>query len=451
MKIDVDEEGDPDPARARGGLARTAACIALTAFLVACSTTPSTTPGAPVPSPSTFGSSTADATAAPSASAVVTEPLVSPGVTPTAAPTAAATAASPVLPASGPAVVSTDFTCTGTIGPSDPVAVVRLQAKSGAEGALVLRDYADPTAPRTACTFLLDEWRIVRLLDSRHIIVSAEDEGGLYAVADLTDSSYRWFQLPASKSGYSPQLVAVAPTMDQIVWLSLDPEGTKSDALHVTTASGGHIVATLPDTNLGRCSDPDDSNLGAFRRSGSLDYVLNAPLPAEASLLVLDKNQIQYSVIAPKRGWPDGGWPAMAVWSPVADTLYYRQGADVSRWTRADGRTTFLHGVRWSYPTISPDGTHLAYQASRSDGSTDVYLIDLAKSGSPQRLGSGRRGTPAFLNDTQLWYVNTSGVGGCAGGPGKEQPLVYNLKTKSEASSLITRVLFTWPATSSNL
>jgi hypothetical protein len=377
---------------------------------------------------------TAAATAAPTASI---QPSPTPGVW------------FPALPAADPGVEQTAVRCTGQIGPSDPVAIVGLDPKGGGEFPLVLRDYADPANPRTACTFNLDALELVGLIDGRHVLL-ASDGGisGLYAVVDLPEARYRWFRLPEGTPGHPPRLVAVAPALDRIIWLSLDPDVAMADKLHVTTAEGDTVVATMPDTNTGRCGVADDSKFGAFRQSGSLAYVLNQPGPTEESLVVLDGDHIRFSLIAPSKSWANADRPLMPVWSPTADVLYYRRGMDVFRWTPATGPTQFLRGVPWQFPTISPDGRHLAYAAPRADGTNDVYLVHLDQGGSAQRLGSGRRNFPSFLNNSQLWYLGTSEAAGCTGGLPK--PLVYNLESKSEAPSVIYQVRYAWPATSSN-
>ena len=93
----------------------------------------------------------------------------------------------------------------------------------------------------------------------------------------------------------------------------------------------------------------------------------------------------------------------MALWSPTAETLYYRQGGDIWQWTDGSGPQLFLPDTNWVQPTISADGAHLAYSVLRPDGLLhDVYLIDLANGGSPQKIGDGARKLPVFVNSTQL-------------------------------------------------
>jgi hypothetical protein len=105
--------------------------------------------------------------------------------------------------------------------------------------------------------------------------------------------------------------------------------------------------------------------------------------------------------------------------------------------------------VNWLYPTISPDGTHLAYSVLRADLLHDVYLVDVVHGGSPQKIGGGARKLPTFLNNTQLWFRSEGGDAGCIGPPA-EEPLIYSIVDGSEAPSIIDMPVTVWPATSSN-
>ena len=192
----------------------------------------------------------------------------------------------------------------------------------------------------------------------------------------------------------------------------------------------------------GRCGTPDDSKWGAYTLGDHL-FVLDQPIPQRNSLFVFEGESEVLSVLPPNGGWTQGEHPAMAVWSPTSETLYYRQGTDIWSWTAGSNPERYLPGVIWYNPTITPDGTHLAYSVGRSDGLHDVYLVDLAHGGLPQLIGEGRN-LPVFLNSTQLWYMS-EGQGIC--GPGVDQPLIYSLGDSSESPSVIHRVLGVWPAT----
>ncbi len=318
--------------------------------------------------------------------------IPSPAETPIGTPITSTGAPFNLLPAEQPPDFVSQITCSGTIGASDPVAIVRLHAAVEGTGDIVLRDYADAANPRTVCNFgsLWD----IQLIDARHGLVTTSGAGEYaYAVVDLPEVRYHWFRLPVTP-GWASQLIAIAPGLDEVVWKSVDPQGSGTDTLYITTSAGDQVVATLRDTNMGRCGSAEDSKQGAYTRSGTHLFVLNQPITPQNSLLVLEGETTQMSILPPSGDWPTGEHPAMAVWSPTSETLFYRQGGDVWTWTSGSTAELYLPGVTWYHPSISPDGSLLAYAVARPDGPFhDVYLVDLAQGGSPQLIGESSQAT----------------------------------------------------------
>jgi len=399
--------------------------VALVVLVAACS-------GAS-PSPST----SLPASVSPVESATSTSPSAAASAIANSAPTST-TNIFTLLPVPQPADFVSQITCSGVIGASDAVAVVQLVG-AAESGEVVLRDYADPLNPRTACTFGSNG--PTQLIDARHVVIGG---GESMAVVDLPEVSYHWFQVP-----YPKQFLAVGPKLDQVLWMT--QSGTPgTDTVYLSTSAGDRVVANLPTPGRGRCGSSEfDSKVAAYTLSGSHLFVLNQPVPQWNSLVVVKGETALLSVIPPSGAWPDDGWPMMAVWSPTTETLYYRQGGDVWQWTEGPNAQLFLPDVSWINPTISADGAYLAYSVLRPDGLLhDVFLVDLARGGSPQRIGDGRR-MPAFVNSSQLWFKSEAVDYGCGGTVG-EQPLIYNVLDGTEAPSIIEWVLKVWPATSSN-
>lgn len=332
--------------------------------------------------------------------------------------------------------------CSGSIGSSDPVAVVQLHASAGI-GDLALRDYADPSSPRTACQFHTQQFGVAQLIDARHVVIRGPDCCQTYAVVDLPEVRYHWFQLPRP-SGFNASLLAVSPGLNEVAWLSNNDSTGGERKVHLTDKSGDQVVANLA-VALGRCGAANASKEAAYTHSGSHLYVLDQPLPDNALYVFQGKEQ-RMSLVPPSGGWPKGTQPEMAVWSPNSEALFYRQNGDVWQWTQASGAQRYLPGVNWYYPTFSPSGSHLAYAVPRSDGLHDIFLIDLAHGGSPQLI-KGARNFPVFLNSAQLWYWS-EGNGIC--GPAVDHPLVYDITDGSEAPTIVDQVFAAWPGTSSN-
>jgi hypothetical protein len=97
--------------------------------------------------------------------------------------------------------------------------------------------------------------------------------------------------------------------------------------------------------------------------------------------------------------------------------------------------------ARWLNATVSADGAHIAYLVPGS-GAIDLYIGDPARLSDAVRIGSDRS-SPVFLNAEQLWYL--AGGLGCEGPAPK--PRVYNVRTSTEAASIVQFVISVWPAT----
>ena len=434
-------EGDRSPAGVAAGLIRRFLGGALTAVLVGCSAAPSMTPSPAASVVSTEAPSAQPSPSAPSPIPSPTAPPLSPP--PTAPPDPAYSGSFGVLPAPAPAGFQARIACTGRIGADDPVAIVRMHG--GGDDELVLRDYADVAHPRTACTFA-GAW-IRQLIDPRHVVVTDNDAefAGLFAVVELPAVRYAWFQLPRSQAEWGPELITVGPALDRIVWKDVHAEDTDTDILYLSTANRTRVLRTVVDTNSGRCGQGTDSIQGRFTISGSYFNVLNQPVIGDESLLVYKGHDEQLSILPPNGHWASGRQPIMAVWSPVTPTLYWSQDGDVWRWTPDAGKQVFIAGVTWFDPTISADGRYLAYATPRADGKDVTYLVDLEGDAVPHRIGDGPRGSPRFVNATQLWWRVQSAGHGCTGPqPG---PAIYNVATGSEDGSVVDDVIATWPAT----
>jgi hypothetical protein len=351
------------------------------------------------------------------------------------------------MPVAVPPAYESKTNCTGDIGPSDPVALVHLKARRADElGPLVLRDYADLAKPRTVCTIGEFEW-IQQLIDARHIVIEGCPPEGdcAMAVVDLPEVTYHWFRLPGSRRIYS-QFVAISPDLKELVWTSTQSDGDER-RVHLTTAAGDRSVARLLPVG-GRCGSPDDSRQGDFSPSGKHYYVLDVPIANQTVFLVMAHGDRRFSLRPPQSEWPMGSEPAMAVWGPDGETVYYRRKGDIWRWSEARGAQKFLDGVAWRHPSFTPDGRFLAYSVARPDGLRNVYLMDM-DAGTPPKLIGRKQTQPVFLNNQQLWFLSQANES-CAEGPNEPEPMIYDVRDGSRAPSIIQRPVAVWPASSSN-
>ena len=450
MQVGLASRGTIGPGGDRRGRIRRAGGLILAAVVIGCSTAPSATPtplatarpvanGSPAPSalPSEIPSPEASSSAAPA--------TVPPASGPPATPNPNVQGTFDLLPASPRADFDIHIECSGSIGQTDPVAIVWLKGTDG----YTLRDYADIAHPHTACSFGTGDWSIVQLIDPRHIVIVDEEATDTFAVVDLPHVRFHWFHLPKTK-GWGSELITVGPALDRIVWKQVDPDSSRADTIYLSTANRTRVLATLPDTNLGRCGSLSDSAPGRYTVAGDYLFVLNAPLEYNSSLLIFKGRETLLSIVPAKLEWAhQANAPSMAVWSPVSPTLYWSRGGDVWRWTPGGGQQRFIAGVAWFNPTISADGRYLAYAVLNADLKSHVYLVDLTGDAVPHRIGDGQRAGPRFLNSTQLFYLASDSGGGCTGGPSAYR--IYNVTSGSEDGSIIEGVRAAWPATSANL
>lgn len=392
----------------------------------------------------------------PSQPSLVTASPVPVAATPAIPPSPAPSTAAPTVPATlgpGPSSSASTFlsaaeprtdldlgiSCDGPIGEGDIVAIVDLDPTD--EERLSLRDYADIANPRTVCTMKV---RPTALIDARHIVVQhcPTGEPCSLVIVDLPEVQFHWYRPPVPWD-FRQELVAISPRLDSVAWISTNEDYTRR-SVHVADASGDHAIADLAEVG-GRCGSPDDSNIGRYTRDGSHVFVLDQPIAPSNRLFVAEGHDLRFSLVPPANGtWAQDEYPAMALWAPTSPTLFYRQDGDVLRWTPAGGVESFLPGVRWTSPSLTPDGRHLAYAVPNGTGH-DVFLMDPTKPGSQKRIATGRAG-PTFVNDRQLWYVSET-PGDCTGG-GQPKRLIYDIETGKEASSIIDSVAFIWPGTS---
>jgi WD40-like Beta Propeller Repeat len=328
-------------------------------------------------------------------------------------------------PATSPSLQSLPISCTGDVGNTDPVAIVTIIGRSG----LFLRDYADEANPQNFCSF--GEGVVVaEILDPHHVVISSP----VAAVVELPSTQV--FEL-----GIAGRLVAVAPDLSQVAWVSRAGPPT----LHDSWDAGDVPIQIYPPATT-TCADVDTvSRSGAFSRAGHFGYALWNQGPRGATYLnVLSNQAAAFALIPPAAGWGQAGGPRMALWSPVSGQLYYEQQGNVWRWTTAAGAARFRTGLSWIDPTISPDGKRIAYSVRGSNGVSIVRIIDATSGADLGTESTDGRSHPFFLTDDLLWVRGDQS--GCA--TGNRSTFVYDLRDQTETQSSLAQVWATWPATS---
>jgi hypothetical protein len=292
-----------------------------------------------------------------------------------------------------------------------------------------LRDYADPANPRNFCSFG-SGIAVSEILDPHHVVI----ESPAAAVVELP--SGQPFEL-----GISGKLVAVAPDLSQVLWISR----TNPPALRVSWDAGDVTIQHYPPFG-NPCGDADSaSRYGAFSRSGKYGYSLWDQGPATPTYLnVVGNRAAVFALPPPAAGWGPGGGPRMAVWSPVLEQLYYEQQGNLWTWTPSRGASQLKSGVRWVDPAISPDGKRIAYAVRGTDGRSIVHLMDAASGADKGTVSADSRKRPFFLTNDLIWLKGDER--GCT--INQKSTFVYDLRDQTETQSSLEKVWATWPSTS---
>jgi hypothetical protein len=246
--------------------------------------------------------------------------------------------------------------------------------------------------------------------------------------------------------GLSTELLAVSPDLGSVAWISwsdwVDDKGNFPATVYLTNKSGDYRLAEYLTSEGGSCRVRPVS--AAFSPSGShLSVLTTDPGPNMSSLVIVEGGAVRFTLRPPAAGWPGNDFVDWAMWSRTSTTLFFSRAAGVFEWTPADGAQLLLPGVRWRYPTMSPDGRYLAYAVPRSETLRDVYLVDLARGTQPELLHTDRT-IPRFLNSQQLWYAVSSQLG-CVPLAGSSK--VYDILDRAEYASDIQRVSGVWSPT----
>jgi hypothetical protein len=305
------------------------------------------------------------------------------------------------------------------------VAVVTIQGRSGA----FLRDYVDSSSPHNFCSFGRGI-TVSEILDPHHVVISSP----VPAVVELPSGQV--FAL-----GIGGSLVAVAPDLAQVLWVAR----ANPPALHASWDAGDVEIQPYPP--FGKpCGDADTaSRFGAFSRDGRYGYALWDQGPTTATYLnVVAGRAGVLALTPPAAGWGPQGGPRMAVWSPVADKLYYEQQGNLWTWTPAGGASQLKSGLKWIDPAISPDGTRIAYAVRGANGLSIVHVMDAATGADQEALSTDGRKRPFFLTNDLIWLKGDER--GCT--VNKRSTFVYDLRDNTETQSSLEQVWATWPSTS---
>ena len=317
-------------------------------------------------------------------------------------------------------------TCSGTWGNTDPVAAVSLHGST----AVVLRDYADITHPRTLCTFTLP---VLAILDPHHVVA-------LDTASNAISTPSAVVELPSARVfdiAVAGPVSAVAPDLSQVLWVN---ENSSTPSLHDSWDSQDKLIQTYPQVN-GICGVGPVP--GAWSRDSKYGFATwTQGLDASYLNVVASDHTSAFVSKPPPGGWLPNQVPVMALWSPTNDRLLWTQANTIQQWSPSGGIWTLRTNLTWQYPAMSSDGTHLAYVLSDSSGNSTIHLLNPTTGA---ELGALHAGTlPMFLTPNWLWFKVSAG--GC--GPQDPTSYIYDFSDHTFTASSLDWVYATWPATS---
>jgi hypothetical protein len=167
-------------------------------------------------------------------------------------------------------------------------------------------------------------------------------------------------------------------------------------------------------------------------------------------LNVVSHHEGVFAIAPPSEGWAPQQALTTAFWSPVADKLYFDQLGGIWTWTPAGGASQLVPRLSWAHPAMSPDGKYIAYVSGPSNNPT-VHLMNPETGADQGQIGAGQRVMPKFLNKDLIWMKFAVGDGSPANtacSQPRPQSYIYDLRNRTEYSSILDWVSATWPATS---
>jgi hypothetical protein len=137
---------------------------------------------------------------------------------------------------------------------------------------------------------------------------------------------------------------------------------------------------------------------------------------------------------------------SMSVWS--GKKFYFQDADGVAVWSNR-AVSTFLPGVHWIRPKVSPDGKTIVYETRDSAGWAHTSIVDTTY-GLVGELKMARA-EPVFLTSRFIWYRGERACVAADYCPTRYPSIpngktyIFDLQTATESASVITSVADVWP------
>ena len=216
--------------------------------------------------------------------------------------------------------------------------------------------------------------------------------------------------------------------------------------VHELRGTADRTLGTIPSPGAGGCEGIAGCTLPNW-----LDFRLAFSGDGTSISLVVDSFGVNVLRLWSSSGAlltsSDAQGQTMSAWS--GQSLYFRDAGGVRVWR--DGTvSSFLPGVAWIKPSLSPGGGQMVYSARDGSGWAHTYVVDTTTR--KVRELKAARTDAVFLTPRFIWY---QGERSCqpADGCGTNPPIhplsgkayIYDLQDGTETESVITGVYDVWP------
>jgi serine/threonine protein kinase len=280
------------------------------------------------------------------------------------------------------------------------------------------RDFKDPTTPGLDLRSITPEGTDERLefrdtlssiSNARFSFSPSPDGGSIAWLRTFPDGAYQEVIITDLKSGTEHQITFNKKKIDEVCWarndqiiFSTDKGGNAN--LWMIPASGGDQVQITkgPGPDLGIHISDDLKKLVYYENQDIEDLWVTSLRTGESQQMTFDEKPKWSSQLS-----PDGTSIAYVVigFDPIQGqgksfTLY------MSRRDGTNRRQVFSSSYVIDYEKWSPDGKHLAFfvATNASGDSTNVYVGDVDRPGSPRFIGPGQPFT--WLDADKLLMIN---------------------------------------------
>jgi hypothetical protein len=277
---------------------------------------------------------------------------------------------------------------------------------------VLIQSFHDPLHPTTLCTMSGGSFKFISGTEIGIVTISSPNDPihgtslvGRMSLTDLMPVTVVEVPGHVGEFAWSPDGSSVAYLVNLAV-------PGNANQVWLKTGNARPRALTPPITFGGRGGSIDDQILVSFSPDGRYVLVVDTALagavpasPDQASVQVHSVPDGNLVFVPPSALTSSGKldpFVTMAAWSRQTDRLYYRDPAGVHTWDPPAAEGILVAGLRWFFPSMSPDGRFVAYAVNMRD-QPHVEVFDLGSN--KVQVIPGTRGSPLFITANMLFEV----------------------------------------------